>query len=225
MSDSWIVLLGAPGCGKGTQSEFLASDYGFSVISVGDVLRGGKGTYVEERGRTVGELLDSGELLPDAVILNLVRSELNKLGPKEIGKVLFDGFPRTVGQAEGLSSLAKEFGRDIDLVLNFSVGDDIVVRRILGRYKCAGCGKVFNDFFLHPVVSGVCDGCGGVEFERRTDDNEVALKRRLFEYHEKTGPLARYYSNAGVLVDVDASLSLDDVRDAARNILNKKERE
>jgi adenylate kinase len=225
MRSSWVVLLGAPGCGKGTQSEFLVNDYGFSVISVGDILRMSRGTLVAERGRSVGELLDAGELLPDAVILNLVRNELSRLDAEKRETLLFDGFPRTVGQAEGLSSLAKEFGVDVDLVLNFAVGDDIVLGRILGRYKCSNCGKVFNDFFLHPAVDGVCDACGGREFDRRTDDNEVALRKRLSEYHEKTGPLVDYYLSAGVLRVVDASLGLEDVRRAIYGILNEKERE
>ncbi|MDR1609301.1 MAG: nucleoside monophosphate kinase [Holosporales bacterium] len=225
MRSLWVVLLGAPGCGKGTQSEFLVNDYGFSVISVGDILRTSRGTPVTERGRTVGELLDAGELLPDAVILNLVGSELNKLSSEKRARLLFDGFPRTVGQAEGLSGLANEFDQDVDLVLNFAVGDDIVLGRILGRYKCSNCGKVFNDFFLHPVVDGVCDSCGGRKFNRRTDDNEVALKKRLSEYHEKTGPLVDHYLSTGVLRVVDASLGLDDVRRTIHSILSEKERE
>ncbi|MDR2458886.1 MAG: nucleoside monophosphate kinase [Holosporales bacterium] len=225
MEGLWVVLLGAPGCGKGTQSEFLVNDYGFSVISVGDILRTSRETPVAERGSTVGELLDAGELLPDAVILNLVGSELNKLSDEKRANLLFDGFPRTVGQAEGLSGLAKEFSKDVDLVLNFAVGDDIVLGRILGRYKCSNCGRVFNDFFLCPAVDGVCDSCGGKEFSRRTDDNEVALRKRLSEYREKTGPLVDYYLSAGVLRVVDASLGLDDVRRAIHGILNKKEKE
>ncbi|MDR1333522.1 MAG: nucleoside monophosphate kinase [Holosporales bacterium] len=223
MENLWVVLLGAPGCGKGTQSEFLIKDFGFSVISVGEVLRTRRNELVPGGNRTVGEVLDAGDLLPDSVILKLVESELDDFSAEARKNVLFDGVPRTIGQADGLATMAAGFGRKIDLVLSFSIDDNVVIKRILGRYSCAKCGKVFNDFFLRPDVEGVCDACGCTEFDRRTDDNEVALKHRLCGYHEKTGPLVDFYSGVGILRSVDAGCDFECVKGAIYGILNEKE--
>jgi adenylate kinase len=222
IGSQWIVLLGAPGCGKGTQSEFLARDFGVAVISVGDILRSNDKEFVAKCGKTVGEIITAGELLPDAVVLDLVRSELNKLNNVQQRSVLFDGFPRTVGQANGLAKLATEFGKRISTVLNFVVNEETITKRILGRCRCTTCGKIFNDFFLQPKEAGVCDVCGGKEFDRRTDDNEESLKKRLLEYYDKTGQLIGFYSEAGVLYDIDASLKFDEVKASLEEILSKK---
>ena len=214
----WVIMLGAPGCGKGTQAEYLTSEKGFVSISVGDLLRDNKDTEVPSEHKTVGELISTGSLLPDSFVIDLVRSEVKKIKPETKG-VLFDGFPRTVGQAEALDKLAKEFGCKIDKVLNFVVKDDIITKRILGRYKCSSCGKIYNKFFLNPKIEGVCDVCGGTKFEQRSDDNEESLEKRLKEYREKTYPLIDFYSKSGALCEVDAEKSSKEVKESVLKCL------
>lgn len=227
----WIVFLGAPGCGKGTQSEYLVKDHNFTVISVGDLLRlnktqkisdvvadsGHKNLSVEDKklcddGVTIETLMKSGSLFPDWIIIDLVRSEVKKAAAAGSRGILFDGFPRTVVQAEALSNLAKEFNSNVDKVLNFVVDDAIITKRILGRFKCTHCGKIYNDFFLKTKVEGVCDDCGHKDFERRSDDNEESLKKRLDEYKSKTQDVVAFYSKSGALVNIDASKSSEDVK-------------
>lgn len=219
---TWIIFLGAPGCGKGTQAEYLISQNNFTVISVGDILRENKNTVVSDKGETVGDIIGRGSLLPDSVVISLVRTELKKIGSVSTKNILFDGFPRTVGQAEALSELCKEFGKQIDVVLNFVVSDEIISKRILGRYKCSSCGKIYNDYFLKPKVEGRCDVCDGDKFDRRADDNEESLKKRLSEYHEKTHPLIDFYSKSGILYPIEADADFDKVRESVLNILKDK---
>lgn len=211
----WIVLMGAPGCGKGTQVEYLTSEHGFSVLSVGELLRSNKSKPVGSDGTTIGDIIGSGALLPDQVVLALVEVELQKVvDSKDDAKVLFDGFPRTPGQAEALNDIAEKFGHRIDCVLNFVVPDDVITKRILGRYKCSKCGKIYNDFFLKPIKAGICDVCGCSEFDRRTDDNEESLKTRLKEYHGKTVALIDFYSRMGVLKNINADADFESVKES-----------
>ncbi|MDR0942381.1 MAG: nucleoside monophosphate kinase [Holosporales bacterium] len=225
----WIVFLGAPGCGKGTQAESLISENNFTVICVGDILRNSKGKVVQEFGKTVGELVDAGILLPDDVISNFVRDELKKISNVASKNILFDGFPRTLGQAEALSKLSEEFGKSISKVLNFVIDDEVIFKRILGRYKCAKCGKIYNDFFLKPKVDNTCDVCGGNEFSRRADDNKESLQKRLSEYYEKTRPLIDFYLRLNVLCDVkadvcsDARMNIMKVRSSILEVLDLNE--
>jgi adenylate kinase len=220
----WVIFIGAPGCGKGTQAGFLSGHHGFVVISVGDILRNNKETLVAGDGRTVGEIISAGSLLPDSVIVSLVSSELEKITQVGENDVLFDGVPRTVGQAKALSDLASAFGTKIDYVLDFEVNHDVITKRILGRFECSGCGMIYNDFFSTTKVDGVCDVCGGKKFYRRSDDNEESLKRRLAEYNAKTLPLIGFYKEQALLHKVDASLSVDEVKTGIGAILKLVER-
>ncbi|MDR1289215.1 MAG: nucleoside monophosphate kinase [Holosporales bacterium] len=220
----WVVFIGAPGCGKGTQAGFLSGSHGFTVISVGDILRNNKETLVADDGRTVGEIISTGSLLPDSVIVSLVNSELEKTEHVGESDILFDGVPRTVKQAEALSELAAAFGAKIDYVLDFEVNHDLITKRILGRFECSGCGMIYNDFFSTTRVDGVCDACGGKEFYRRSDDNEESLKRRLSEYNAKTLPLIGFYDERSLLHRIDASRSVDDVRSGIETVLKLVER-
>jgi adenylate kinase len=221
----WVVFLGAPGCGKGTQAEYLVSDNGFSVIIAGNILRRNVDKFLPEFGKSLGEVIGSGILLPDGVVTKFIKDELVQIEDCTSKNVLFDGFPRTVRQAEALSELALELGSGIDAVLGFNVSRETVTKRILGRFICSRCGKIYNDFFLRPVVDGVCDVCGSCEFNRRLDDNEEILKKRLSEYHEKTGPLVNYYSGLGVLHEIDASEGSSDVRASVLGVLKLNEKE
>ncbi len=218
--NKWVVLLGAPGCGKGTQAEYLINQYGFKTVSVGELLRSNRETIVPELGKTIGEVISSGTLLPDGIVLDLVRKELKSIGDLKGVNLIYDGFPRTVGQAEEMDEVAAEFGTKIGYVLNFVVDDEVITKRILGRYKCSNCGKIYNDFFLKPEVDGVCDVCGSKEFDRRADDNEESLKKRLSEYHSKTSALIEYYTNSGALRNIKADADFEEVRHSVLESLN-----
>jgi adenylate kinase len=135
---------------------------------------------------------------------------------------LFDGYPRTIGQAEAFDGIIKEFNHKINLVLNFLVDRAVIAKRILGRFKCAKCGKIYNDFFAKPAIDGKCDICEGTEFVRRLDDNEESLKRRLSEYYEKTGVLVDFYSKRQLLRDIEADNKPEEVMKAIFDNLKTK---
>ncbi len=212
----WIVLLGAPGCGKGTQSEKLIADHGFISISTGDLLRQNKDRVIDG-GKTIGDVISSGSLLLDSVTIGLIKEQLLELGADN---VIFDGFPRTIIQAEALDKMAFACGKKIDKVINFVIDDEVVVKRITGRFKCSKCGKIYNKFFLQTKIPEVCDECKNTKFEYRLDDNRESLTKRLSEYHEKTYPLIDFYSKSGILYDVEADASFDDVTEFIIKILN-----
>ncbi len=211
-TSKWIVLIGVAGSGKGTQAEYLAKDHNFTVISVGELLRGNKDKVIDASGETIGHVITSGALLPDGVVLDLVKAELDKIDNVASKNILFDGFPRTPGQAEALNKIAGSFGKQIDYVLRFVIDDDVVTKRIMGRYKCSKCGKIYNDYFLRPVKDGVCDVCGGSEFDKRADDNEESLRMRLKEYHTTTVAVVDYYSKMGVLKEINADADFEVVK-------------
>lgn len=221
-SGKWIVLLGAPGCGKGTQGELLVnSGFSFKVICVGDILRENLQTIVPQLGKTVGEIIGGGTLLPDSVIVDLVKNAMSQMNDVLNANIIFDGFPRTIGQAEALSNMTKSLGHKISHVINFEIDDAVLVKRITGRSKCKNCGKIYNDYFSKPKVSGVCDVCGCKEFVRRDDDNETALKKRLSEYYSKTQPLIEFYKNLGLLHSVNADAGTATVYKTVVEILSK----
>ncbi len=212
MTGKWIILIGVAGCGKGTQAEYLTKEYGFVVMSVGELLRSNKDKVIDGTGETIGHVITSGALLPDNVVLELVRSELSKIEDVSTKNILFDGFPRTPGQAEALNKIAEKLGTQIDSVLNFVIDDVVVTKRVLGRYKCTKCAKIYNDYFLKPIKDGICDVCGGSEFDRRADDNEESLKMRLREYHRTTIALIEFYSKMGILRKIDADADFEHVK-------------
>jgi adenylate kinase len=219
----WVVLLGPPGCGKGTQAEYLAARDEFVVVIVGDILRNRRDKFVAESEKTIGEIIDAGILLPDDVVSDLVEDELERIGNASNKNVLFDGYPRTVRQAEALDRLAVKSGRVVNCVLNFVVDHETLAKRIVGRSRCAKCGKLYNDFFARPLVDGRCDACGGEEFSRRADDNEDSLRKRLSEYHEKTSSLVDFYSVPKMLRNINAALDLKSVRKLIIEALDIKE--
>lgn len=216
----WIVFLGVPGCGKGTQSELLVkSELKFKTICVGDVLRTNKELFVPQFNKTVGEIIGSGMLLPDFVIGNLVRNELDKIDGVRSHNILFDGFPRTMPQAEELSKIAKSFSVELAHVINFEIPDEILLKRIIGRFKCKNCGRIYNEYFCRPIKANVCDICSGTDFIRRADDNETSLNVRLAEYRSKTQPLIEFYQKLNIISNVDANQSSDDVYNALMKII------
>jgi adenylate kinase len=184
-----LILLGAPGAGKGTQGALLEERLGMSRIATGDLLREAvrQGTSLGQKAK---RFMDAGELVPDDVILGLVREAAAR------GQSVFDGFPRTTVQAEALDRILAEEARQIDAVVVVDVPDEILVRRIAGRRGCATCGAVYNVYFQPPRREGVCDRCGGA-LTQRADDTEETVQRRLQVYREQTEPLIDYYRGRG----------------------------
>jgi adenylate kinase len=204
-----LIIFGPPGAGKGTQGALLAERFGMLRLSTGDVLRDAvrRGT---DMGRAAQRFMDAGELVPDDVILGIVRDYLN--GEAADRGVIFDGFPRTIPQAEGLDQLLADLGRPLDAVLVLDVDDDALVRRLSGRRSCASCGAVYNVESDPPTQEGRCNGCGG-ELVLRPDDEQATVRRRLQVYGEQTAPLLEYYDGSPVTVrHVDGQQSVEQVQ-------------
>ncbi len=210
-----LVFLGPPGAGKGTQAERISGIYGIAHISTGDIFRENikKGT---ELGRRAKEYMDRGELVPDEVVIDIVRDAL--VDEKCDRGFLLDGFPRTVAQAEALEVMLREIGRPLDRVVNLSVPDEVVVERLTARRTCRNCGRNYHLVFNPPKVEGVCDVCGGELFQR-DDDREETVRARLEEYRRKTEPLIEYYRERGLLVEVAGDGDMDEVTQAIQEAL------
>jgi adenylate kinase len=208
-----VILLGPPGVGKGTQAVRLADKVGWEHVSTGDLLRAARreGT---ELGRKAQGYMDAGELVPDALILDLVRDHLKGIAP-EAG-ILFDGFPRTTAQAEGLGGVLQQVHRRVDRVVVLEASEEELVKRLSGRRSCPSCGAVYNVHFKPPAREGKCDRCGG-DLVQRSDDQPDTVRHRLTVYREQTAPLIEWYegSDAPVL-RVDAAASVDDVHRSFR---------
>ena len=195
-----LVLLGPPGAGKGTQAKLLLKDRALVQLSTGDMLRAAVAAETE-LGRKADVIMARGELVPDALVIGLIAERMDQGGEGE--GYIFDGFPRTMAQAEALDRLLEERGSQVDRVVVIEVDDDALVERIAGRFACAKCGEGYHDVYRLPKVEGVCDRCGGTEFVRRPDDNEEVVRARLKAYHAQTEPLIGYYRGQGKLRAVD----------------------
>ncbi|MDI6874944.1 adenylate kinase [Candidatus Solincola sp.] len=210
-----LILLGPPGAGKGTQAEKISELYGIPHISTGDIFRDNlkRGT---ELGLKAKEYMDRGELVPDEVVIGIVRGRLAE-PDCEKGFVL-DGFPRTVAQADALKEMLAGLGKSIHHVLNIQVPDETVVERLTARRTCRSCGAVYHLKFNPPREDGKCDVCGG-ELYVRDDDREETVRARLEEYRAKTQPLIDYYRAEGLLRDIDGSASMEEVLSSIRKVL------
>ena len=201
-----IILLGPPGAGKGTQARKLVEDRGLVQLSTGDMLRAARSSGTE-MGKRVADVMDRGQLVTDEIVIGLIREKLSEGG----NGFIFDGFPRTLAQADALGKLLDETGMVLDAVVEMQVDDEALVRRITGRYTCGNCGEVYHDETKPAVRHGVCDVCGSTDLRRRADDNEDSLKTRLLEYYKKTSPLIGYYYAKGKLAPVDGLAAMDEV--------------
>ncbi|CUH40991.1 Adenylate kinase [Jannaschia seosinensis] len=210
-----IILLGPPGAGKGTQARRLEAERGMVQLSTGDMLREAR-TSGTEMGERVAAIMDAGQLVTDEIVIGLIEE---KLKGGEGGGFIFDGFPRTLAQAEALSGLLAKHGEKLDAVIAMEVDDGALVERIVARSTCANCGEVYNDITRPIPADGKCVVCGGTEFKRRADDNADALTTRLMEYYKKTSPLIGYYYAKGELRTVDGLGEIDEVAGAIADIL------
>lgn len=211
-----IILLGPPGAGKGTQARRLEEERGLVQLSTGDMLRAARASGTE-MGKRVAEVMDRGELVTDEIVIGLIRERLEG---SEAPGFIFDGFPRTLAQADALGALMEETGSRLDAVIEMQVDDEALVRRITARATCAGCGEVYNDVTKPIPADGKCAKCGSEEFKRREDDNEESLRQRLMEYYKKTSPLIGYYYAKGKLFRIDGLGEIDAVAAAISGVLD-----
>jgi adenylate kinase len=210
-----LVLLGPPGAGKGTQGVLLAERYGIPQISTGEILRDHvqRGTKLGIRARS---FMDRGEYVPDDVVVSMV---MDRLADPDADKgFILDGFPRTVAQAEALESALEEADEPLTAVLKFSVGGELAVRRLVGRYTCPNCGRTYHMEFKPPAEDELCDVCGA-KLERRADDDELTARRRLAVYREQASPLERFYAERDLLHQVDAEATPDEVIERTLKVL------
>jgi adenylate kinase len=212
-----IILLGPPGAGKGTQAKRLEDQRGMLQLSTGDMLRAAM-TSGSEMGKRVASVMERGELVTDEIVIGLIEERLTT---GHGSGFIFDGFPRTLAQADALGDLLGRLGMRLDAVIAMDVDDSALVARITGRFTCGGCGAVYHDTTKPTTKAGVCDVCGGTDMKRRADDNEEALRTRLMEYYKKTSPLIGYYHAKGALSTVDGLAEMDAVAAAIAEILDR----
>ncbi len=204
-----IIMLGAPGAGKGTQAKQIADKYGIPHISTGDIFRANikAGT---ELGKKAKAYMDAGGLVPDELVCDLVVDRIQK-DDCENGFIL-DGFPRTIPQAEALTAALESIGSKMDYAIDIEVQDEAIINRMAGRRACLNCGATYHIVNIPPKKEGVCDRCGS-EIVLRDDDKPETVQKRLEVYHEQTQPLIDYYTAQGILKEVDGTLPMDTVFD------------
>ncbi len=210
-----IVMLGAPGAGKGTQAKMIAKEYGVPHISTGDIFRANikEGT---ELGHKAKSYMDAGALVPDELVIDLVVDRLSWDDAK--GGYVLDGFPRTIPQAQALTKALKDKGESLDYAIDIDVPDENIIERMGGRRACIACGATYHIVNIPPKNEGICDECGK-ELILRDDDKPETVKERLNVYHEQTQPLIDYYKGEGILRDVDGTMDMSDVFDGIVKIL------
>lgn len=212
-----IILLGPPGAGKGTQANLLVQNSGFSQIATGDLLR----SEIEKMsplGQKVKQVLSSGQLVDDETMVRLIEVNIDRKMVTGEVNFIFDGFPRTIQQAVALDDLLNIKGMVLNCVIKLIVDDEMLIKRVSGRYACASCGAGYHDTLNMPRVEGVCDSCGGMSFKRRNDDNEQTVRSRLASYYKITDPLTEHYKNEGKLYEVDGMVSINQISDNIRQI-------
>ena len=212
-----VILLGPPGAGKGTQARILTEERGMVQLSTGDMLREARASGTE-MGRKVAAVMDRGDLVTDEIVIGLIEE---KLATTQAAGFIFDGFPRTLPQADALGELLDRMGQGLDAVIEMRVDDAALVDRISGRFTCGNCGEVYHDRTKPTKTEGVCDACGSTDLRRRADDNAESLKQRLMEYYKKTSPLTGYYWKARQLKAVDGLASVEDVAAQIAKVLDK----
>jgi adenylate kinase len=204
----YLVLLGGPGAGKGTQAERLAETLGIPQVSTGDLFRENLKSETE-LGLLAKGYMERGELVPDEVTVGMVRERLSRSDAAK--GVILDGFPRTTAQAEALEALLAELGHHLSVVPYIKVPEDVLLARLAGRWTCRACGAMYHELFSAPQEEGVCDRCGG-ELYQRPDDTPETQKHRIEVYFEQTAPLIDYYRKKGLLVEVDGRPGIEEIQ-------------
>jgi adenylate kinase len=203
-----IILLGPPGSGKGTQAKRIQQTHGLVQLSTGDMLRAATDSDTEF-GRRVKAIMDSGQLVPDEIIIEMID---RRIVQPDCGKgFILDGFPRNVAQAKALDAMLAAHGLKLDHVILLDVDEAALVDRLSGRFTCSQCGASYHDRYNRPRHDAVCDGCGGTEFTRRADDRPEAVKARFEVYRRQTAPILPYYEERGILRRVDGMADIDTV--------------
>jgi len=203
-----LILLGPPGAGKGTQARLLMESRGLVQLSTGDMLRAAVAAGTEV-GKQAKAIMDRGDLVTDDVVIGIISDRLDE--PDMKGGAIFDGFPRTLGQADALAALLDKKGLRLDAVVEMRCDDEALVERVVGRFTCGNCGEGYHDSFKKPSKEGVCDKCGSSDMERRADDNEDSFRTRLLNYYKDTSPLIGYYHAKGSLNSVDGTAEIGEV--------------
>ena len=214
-----LVLLGAPGSGKGTQAKMLVEKYNIPQISTGDLLRAAVKAKTK-LGKQAKAAMDAGQLVSDDLVLSIIEERLMESDTRR-GFIL-DGFPRNIPQAQALDNKLSWMNKPIQIAMHLHVDHDILIKRITGRMICANCGAIFNKYFNPPKKKGVCDACGGTKFPTRADDNEATVKSRLEVYNAETEPLISYYKAQGKLRTVDGEGALDDIQQRMVDIVESE---
>jgi adenylate kinase len=212
-----IILLGPPGAGKGTQARILVEGHGMVQLSTGDMLRAAKSSGTET-GRRVAEVMARGDLVTDDIVIGLIAEQLD--GESGRHGLIFDGFPRTLAQADALEALMTAKRKFLDAVIEMRVDDEALIERIAGRFSCASCGEVYHDQAKPTAKDGVCDVCGGTEFVRRADDNAEAVRVRLMAYYRQTAPLIGYYHAKGKLRTVNGLDPIETIASEIKTLLS-----
>lgn len=214
-----IVLFGPPGCGKGTQADFIVKDLGIVHLSTGDMLRDAVRAKTRT-GNMAKKIMDSGALVSDEIVVRIISDRLEQEDCSP-GFVL-DGFPRTLPQATALHNLLDEKEMGIAHVIEIQVPDEVLVERITGRFSCADCGMGYHRKFKKPKAKGICDVCGSSNFQTRKDDNRDTVQDRLENYHSQTSPVLPYYNEMGLLRKVDGMSEIEEVRVLIHNIVGRE---
>lgn len=214
-----ILLLGAPGSGKGSQSEQILKDFGYVQISTGDLLRDSLSRKTPD-GLLAGEYMGKGELVPDDLVIEILRERLSR--PDCMKGVIFDGFPRTVIQAEKLDAILEEKGEKLDFVLNIESPFNVLISRLLSRRVCSSCGKTYN-MISNPPSGNKCSQCGG-EVISRADDREDVIKNRLEVYTQNTLPLVRYFEGKNILISINGDRTVQDIYKDVKRLIEEREK-
>ena len=214
-----IILLGPPGAGKGTQSEFLRDTYHLAKLSTGDMLRESakSGTAL---GNEIKDIMARGALVPDDIMIALIRDTIAT--PACRNGFILDGFPRTLAQAHALDDMLAEEKLALDFVIELKVDDAALIARIAGRFTCGDCGAGYHDTFKPTQKPGICDGCGSSNFKRREDDNAATVGKRLEAYHAMTAPLLPYYAQKGTLQSLDGMADIADVTKSLKALISNR---
>ena len=214
-----LVIFGPPGAGKGTQSSHLVENEGMFQLSTGDLLRAELNSG-SDLSKELKKTMDAGKLVSDEIIRNLIEKKISD--PLIKNKIIFDGFPRNIEQAKSLDQMLKKYDQEISFIINLKVDYSILVKRISGRLSCSICKKPFNEYFDPPIDTKACadKNCNKRDLIKRSDDNESTVTSRLKTYEEQTLPILNYYKEKGIIRDIDAMMTINEVTSQIKAIIN-----